>query len=639
MKKWSLILCMMLMTHLLIAQTVTINVAGNNNRKIVVDGRAYTINNTNSSSEQDVVINDLSTGQHTLQVVRTNPNNNRATTTSTQFTVREDYDLDIRVTGNGAVSMIEKRKGRPNIGNPVSSAAFNKLLNAAKSRTTSSSRSAYLEEEFSRPNKWYTSSQLSQLIKLVNTESLRLKLAKQAYTKSADPQNFSLVSNLLSSAANRQSLRDYIANLPEGETGSGLAGVPMTDQRFTQLYQEVAGMYNATDKNYYLVNFFNKDYNFYTSTQARQLIQLVPAETERLNLGKLAYRGVTDPENFSEVIQLLSSFNARTELSRYVDLYGEGIPTQAMSAADFNTLYQKLYRQSSTNRYAAIHTAFTTPGNYFTSAQARQLIRLVSNESNRLLLSKTAYKVLTDRSNYTVFNSLLSSQANRNDLEDYVDSFDSYSAGSGVNLPMSDASFNQLYRNVADTWSTTSKYNLIHSAFQSSSNYFTTTQIRQLLVLFNSESDRLSLAKTAFDNLTDPYNYNAMSDLFTSSANKNEWARYAMQYSGGTVPKVAMTDSEFNSMYREVQFTFGFGAKMSRLTNIFNTETNYFTTAQARELIALVSAESNRLELSKLAYNNLTDPSNYLQLSEILSSQSSKDQLKYYVENNAYLNQ
>ena len=72
-----------------------------------------------------------------------------------------------------------------------------------------------------------------------------------------------------------------------------------------------------------------------------------------------------------------------------------------------------------------------------------------------------------------------------------------------------------------------------------------------------------------------------------------------------------MSDADFRAMYRDVQYTFGLGAKMSELTKIFNNDVNSFTVQQAKQLIQLVSSESNRVQLAKLSYNNLTDPTNF----------------------------
>lgn len=627
--------------------TVSVSVTGNRNKQITVDGKLYTINNTNANSEQDVVINNLAIGQHALQVIRTNPNSNKKSTTNTSFTLRSGYDLDIRINGNGAVTMTEKRTGR-NDGAAISTNAFNKIYTATQKKTSSSLRASFLENEFVNTGKLFTSSQVSQLIKLVNTESLRLSLAKNAYTRVTDRQNYAVVTNLLLSSVNRTSLNNYIATVPipdededEDMDDFGDANTPMSEERFNAIYKEVFGEYSATDKNYYLTNFFTKDFNFYSSTQVRQLIQLIPTETERFNLAKLAYRGTTDKENYNQVVQLLSSSYNRSQLSTYLASYDGSNPVLAMNANAFNQLYQNVsYQTSTSGRYTAINNAFTGNGNYFTAAQARQLIQLVNNEGNRLMLAKTSYKVLVDRDNYIVLNDLLSSQTSRNDLADYVYSYNNYGTGTGSGVAMTDAEFNSLYNSVSGNWSGTTRYSQLNSAFQNSNAYYTTTQVRKLLLLLNNESERMSLAKMSYDNLVDQQNYAVMSDLFANSANRNEWTRYANENrtgGGGVYVKTPMTDSEFSSVYRNIQFTFGIGAKMNGLTQLFNTETNFFTVQQTKQLIQLVSSESNRLELAKGAYNNLTDPANYTELLSLFSSQASKDEFTAYVGSNAYL--
>ena len=65
-----------------------------------------------------------------------------------------------------------------------------------------------------------------------------------------------------------------------------------------------------------------------------------------------------------------------------------------------------------------------------------------------------------------------------------------------------------------------------------------------------------------------------------------------------------------------------------------NNSNYYFTSAQARQLIELVSLESNRLQLAKLSYRTITDRGNFTQLYDLFYSQSSKDELAAYV--NAY---
>jgi hypothetical protein len=56
-------------------------------------------------------------------------------------------------------------------------------------------------------------------------------------------------------------------------------------------------------------------------------------------------------------------------------------------------------------------------------------------------------------------------------------------------------------------------------------NYFTTAQLKQLLGLFNFESNKLQLAKLGYDKVVDQSNYYTLSDMFSFNSSKDELAR------------------------------------------------------------------------------------------------------------------
>ncbi len=642
-------------------QNLTINVQGTRIKQIAVDDQTFSIDNTTNMDEKAVEIKDLSTGQHSLKLYRSW--NSRYPTKST-FTLREGYKMNIAVNSAGSVSITEvmEKSGNGNTNmedRMITPNLFNKLYKATKAKTTSSLRASYLKTQLAQLDRRMTSAQAKLLISLVNSESLRFTLAKQVYSLISDRDNFSLVSNLLSSSSNRAALENYIDTVPDDEnetTTSNAAYVPMSQEKFNGIYNEVVAEGNSSDRNYYLNNFFEKDFNYFTSTQVRQLLQLVSSETERFNLAKTAYHGVTDRENYyNQISSLLNSSYNRSNLKSYITSFDQtnpngnetgnttGVKTPITSTA-FNSLYQNIYYQNTTTKYNSINSAFTTSGNLFTTAQARQLIQLVTDESSRLSLAKAAYPNLSKRTDYALLNDLFSYQSSRNDFNAYVMNYNNgtvnnQNPGSGnISMGMSDTEFNDLYRKVGNAWSASNKYSLESDAFQNMNNRFTVFQARQLLMLLSTESEKLALAKMAYDNLVDQNNYAQMSDIFTNNENRTEWARYVMDVqNGGTgaTSRTAMTDSEFRSVYLSMQFTFGFGAKYSSLQDLFNKETNYFTVSQVKQLIQLVSNESNRLDLAKLALNNTVDPANYPTLYDLFSSQTTRDELAAYVSANS----
>lgn len=414
---------------------------------------------------------------------------------------------------------------------------------------------------------------------------------------------------------------------------------PMNSADFTILLNNVRYQRTTGGKRSVITNAFNSTNNYFSSSQVVQLLQQINSETYRLELAKLSYRTVTDRNNFTQVYNLLYSQASRNELDAFVNNnYYEGNDlTVAMSDADFNNLYQTIQQQwPVSTQMSSLTNAFNNSNNYFTAYQASRLIEIVTAENNRLQLAKLSYRSIVDRDNLYQVYELLRSQASRNELENYVNNYQEVSYSGNTGIAMSDANFNNLYQTIQQQWPVSTQMNSLTNAFNNSNNYFTTYQTSRLIQLVGAESNRLQLAKLSYRSITDPANFSQISDLLSSQYSKNELAAYVANYTGGgTGYKVAMTDANFNMLYQNIQMQFLPGAKMTALTNTFNNTTYYFTSAQARQLIELVSLESNRLQLAKLSYRSITDRGNFTVVNDLFVSQSSKDELQAYV--NAYI--
>ena len=509
--------------------TVTVNVRGNNNEAIVIDNTEYVVyNDYATNTNTPIVVSNLQAGQHTLQIKRTD----EANPSSTIFTTRTGYDLQIIITANGSVQLkeVKWKVGNNNGQNVVamSDADFNTLYNTIRNQWRSSSRMTMVSDAFANTN------------------------------------------------------------------------------------------------------------YFFTTAQAKQMIQLINSQNNRFTLAKASYRSITDPTNFTLLYDVLNSQSHRDQLAAYVSTYNAGSSSTAMTASRFNTIYKTAQRQATTNsKVSYIYNTFTNTNNYFTVAQARQLVQLAPDEANRLYLAKISYRSIIDRANFSQMNTLLNTQASRNELNIFVSTYDN-SNPVYTKVAMKDADFNTLYRDIQNRFGIGAKMSALSNAFASDSYFFTTAQTKQLIQLVSSESNRLELAKASYDNIVDQSNFSQLYDMFSSSS-RNELEVYVKDNQGGPIytppiyTKTPMSNSSFTTIYNEVRNTYGFGAKMSRLTEIFATETYYFTVTQAKQLVQLVSSESNRLELAKSAYGNITDPENFTQMYEVLTSQSSKNELSSYV--------
>jgi hypothetical protein len=204
---------------------------------------------------------------------------------------------------------------------------------------------------------------------------------------------------------------------------------------------------------------------------------------------------------------------------------------------------------------------------------------------------------------------------------------------------MTDASFNQLYKNINAKRGQAAKLTSAKEAFNSSTNYFTVAQTSDVIRLINAESSRLLLAKLALDNLTDQANYADLHELFDLQSSIDDFDNYVRNNtvyaeSNNNTYRVPMSDANYNSVYENIRKKWLPGGKMIAASEAFNNTSYNFTTAQTRKIIALLSSEANRLELAKLSFDNITDQSNFRQLYDLFTTKASKDELDEFVRVN-----
>jgi hypothetical protein len=411
---------------------------------------------------------------------------------------------------------------------------------------------------------------------------------------------------------------------------------PMTAAAFNTLQQNINNQWQAGAKFNMINNAFVNTGNFFTTAQAMQLIQQVDAEDSRLQLAKASYRSITDAASFTNVLKLLNDQASRNELSAYINTYNNPVTTTtgAMSAASFTTLLQDVQGQWQTGaKQNMINNAFANTDNYFTAAQARQLVQLVDADESRLQLAKASYRSIVDPVNFSTVSALLSSQASRNELAVYVNNYNTATTP-GAHVAMNTTAFANLLQNVQAQWQSGAKLNTIMNAF-SGSNYFTASQVRQLVQTVDAESNRLQLAKASYKTVTDPSNFGVVSELLEARASRDELAAYITNGEVIVTPptgKVAMTDANFQAIIDNLNSQWIPGSKMVALQDVFANTANYFSVAQVKQLVVFVSIEANRLQLLKAAYRGVTDRANFTATYELLATQVSRDELVRYVQ-------
>lgn len=317
------------------ANTLTINLNSNRYQEVLVDGKTYPVTNTSTTGttaiNSVVRITDLQPGQHELQLVRVNQYNNVRRNNTRTFNLRSRYDLSITVNNDGSIDLRETRNR--NIGNarrynaPMSDADFSIQLQNVQNQRRANAKANTVTNAFENADNYFTTDQATQLLEFVTSESKRLSLAKSVYPKITDPANFTLMYDLFDNQVNRDALAEYVSSqntnrpLYNGNRNSNYSQPAMSDVNFNILMNDVKKQWLPGAKMSALTNAFTNTNNYFTTSQAKELIQLVSDENNRLQLAKSAYTRITDPANFSQLYELFSTQARKDELRNYINTY------------------------------------------------------------------------------------------------------------------------------------------------------------------------------------------------------------------------------------------------------------------------------------------------------------------------------
>jgi hypothetical protein len=323
------------------------------------------------------------------------------------------------------------------------------------------------------------------------------------------------------------------------------ARVALTDAAFRTILSDVEYHWRNTRKITAAQTAFTNNNNYFTAQQARQLIQSVAGEENRLTLVKLAYNRIVDPGNFIQVSNLILTPAGKDEMATFlrtqttssvITSYSDNF-REPMSENNLNAHLESLERNwHAATRVNAVTTIIDNETNYFTTAQVRRLIEKVDFESNRLQLLKRVYTHVTDPQNFSLLYTLLATDAAKLELIDYVKTAAENGGLVNHNLnksAVSEKEYTALVVKFREDLRKDNALNSLSEIFANPVNYFTTQQATQLISMVDGELTRLSLAKAAYRTIIDPENYiSSMSQLLSSAVTVNELNIYAYSYRG-----------------------------------------------------------------------------------------------------------
>lgn len=319
---------------------------------------------------------------------------------------------------------------------------------------------------------------------------------------------------------------------------------PMSNEQFSILLRKVRNHVKNSSRYEAALAVVNDTNNHFNTSQLKMLLESFEGDEQRLTLATQAFTGVSDKLNYATLANVLSiqankdalaSFIISQDRTTTVYSYSESFKTP-MDDANFSTTISDIEKQWQEGaRLSTIIDVLDKQSSYFTSAQAKQLISLVYDESSRLHLAKAAYSKVIDPENFSLMYELITPAEMLKNLKTYIGA-NAHSISMVHNsgkIALTDAAFVNRLTVTKNHFRNKSIIKDVNNFFADGNNYFTSYQSRQMILLINGESDRLNAAKAAYRGITDPSNFAAqMSDLFNSQKSRDELQTYIDNYRG-----------------------------------------------------------------------------------------------------------
>lgn len=225
---------------------LTITVSDNSNLQVMIDNRAYRLN------DHSLVLNNIRSGRHTIQVYRNSENNDRGwgrsrnrnnrndVLYSSTIYVKPDYDVDIMINRFGK-AMVDERdlrygkdddwknndrrydrngdedyKNNRNYPNDrsynqaMNQYDFDQLVQKIRSQWFGNGKMNTAKDALDR--NYFTTEQVRQVLDLFSSENDKLELAKLAYRHTVDQRNYSRLYEVFAYQSSREELDQYIRN-------------------------------------------------------------------------------------------------------------------------------------------------------------------------------------------------------------------------------------------------------------------------------------------------------------------------------------------------------------------------------------------------------------------------------------------
>jgi uncharacterized protein YxeA len=183
---------------------------------IVVDGKNYTANN----SHDDMMINNLQAGHHTIKIYQQN-GRSRQLVYNGKLNVKPQYHVNITINRFGK-TFIDERKmtaedddndnnyGSWDINNrqEMSAGAFTQFKKSISNVSFDNSKQNIAKQTIAA--NYLSAAQVKEIVQLFSFESSKLEIAKFSYAYTLDKGNYFLVNDALTYSTSKDELAKYL---------------------------------------------------------------------------------------------------------------------------------------------------------------------------------------------------------------------------------------------------------------------------------------------------------------------------------------------------------------------------------------------------------------------------------------------
>lgn len=189
----------------------------------------------------------------------------------------------------------------------------------------------------------------------------------------------------------------------------------------------------------------------------------------------------------------------------------------------------KIYRQKNNGLFSILGSRYEVIFNSAVSVQPRSNATINIDRFGRAVVSNTRQGGWNNRDRDRDWDRNDDYDFDRgNRAGDYSNDrggrYGDYDNNYGYNNVMTSQEFNQVLQSIDREWLESNKMKsasqIVHT------NNLTSAQVKQMVMLFGIESNKLDLAKQAYTNTVDKRNYGIVSDAFNFNSSKDELARF-----------------------------------------------------------------------------------------------------------------